>query len=159
MSKGVLAVLASFLAVASPAPAPLTQVRLTPDEARSTSFDGSATGSSLVAGIRTKVLAGDPAASERYSILLFVPAHTTIAAHSHRDDRVASVVSGEWHIGYGRTFDEGSLKRLPPGSVYTEPAGAAHFAHTGDEAVIVQITGLGPTDTQYVDPANDPTKR
>ena len=159
MSKGVLAFLALLVAAAPPAPAPLVQFRLTPEEARGTKFDGSATGSSLVAGVRTKVLAGDPAGTERYSILLFVPAHTTIAAHSHRDDRVASVVSGEWRIGYGRTFDEASLKRLPPGSVYTEPAGAPHFARTGDDPVIVQLTGVGPTDTRYVDPANDPAKR
>src|SRR5258708_7337306 len=117
MSKAVLAVLTLFVAAAPRAQAPLAQLRLTPEEARGTSFDGSAAGSSLVAGVRTKVLAGDPAGTERYSILLFVPAHTTIAAHSHRDDRVASVVSGEWRIGYGKAFDEASLKRLPPGSV------------------------------------------
>jgi uncharacterized RmlC-like cupin family protein len=56
------------------------------------------------------------------------PAHTRIAAHSHRDDRIATVISGTWHIGYGDRFDEAKLKALPPGSFYTEPPSQNHFA-------------------------------
>ena len=41
-------------------------------------------------------------------------------------------------------------------SFYTEPAGSAHFARTGDEPAIVYITGVGPTDTVYVDAAQAP---
>jgi quercetin dioxygenase-like cupin family protein len=146
-----------FLAVASAANAPsLPQMRMTPAEVRATTFDGSQVGSSAVAGVRSKLLFGDPAKSGSYTILLFVPAHTTIQAHSHRDDRMAVVVSGEWHFGYGDHFDAGSLKTLPPGSVYSEPAGQTHFARTDNEPVVVEISGYGATDTRYFDPANDP---
>jgi uncharacterized RmlC-like cupin family protein len=93
-----------------------------------------------------------------YTIMLRVPPHTRIAAHAHRDDRVATVVSGTWHIGYGDKFDQAKLKALPPGSFYTEPPGEPHFAETGDEAVVVQITGVGPSSTDYVDPSQDPRK-
>jgi uncharacterized RmlC-like cupin family protein len=61
-------------------------------------------------GVQTKVLVGDPAKAGFYSILLFVPANTTIQAHSHRDDRMATVVSGNWQFGYGSKFDEEALK-------------------------------------------------
>jgi uncharacterized RmlC-like cupin family protein len=91
-----------------------------------------------------------------YSIVLSIPANTTIAAHSHRDNRVATVVSGTWRIGYGEQFSEQALKVLPPGSVYSEPAGGAHFARTINEPVLVQISGFGPTDTHYVNPADEP---
>ncbi len=105
------------------------------------------------------MLKGDPNESGVYTIMLRVPAHTQIAAHSHRDDRVATVVSGTWHIGYGDKFDESKLKALPPGSFYTEPPGQNHFAETGDEPVVVQITGFGPSSTEYADPAQDPRAR
>ena len=132
---------------------------MTPVEMRASVLDDNQIGSSGVAGVHTKVLFGEPAKAGFYSILLFVPAHTTILAHSHRDNRVATVVSGEWHFGYGDHFDARQLKTLPPGSVYSEPGGHNHFARTEDDPVIVQVSGYGPTDTHYFDPANDPRAR
>src|SRR5207245_2199295 len=111
-----------------------------------------------VGWMRTVVLKGKPDLAGVYTIMLRVPAHTRIAAHSHRDDRVGSVISGTWHIGYGEKFDEAKLKALPSGSFYTEPPSVAHFAETGDEAVVVQITGFGPSSTDYVDPTQDPRR-
>jgi quercetin dioxygenase-like cupin family protein len=134
----------------------LPEMRMTPEEIRASSLDNNQIGSSNVPGVHTKVVFGDPSKVGFYSILLFVPPHTTIQAHSHRDDRMATVVSGEWHFGYGKQFDAKALKTLLPGSVYSEPGGDSHFAQTGAEAVVVLVSGYGPTDTRYVDPANDP---
>lgn len=137
----------------------LPEMRMTPAEMRASALDSNQIGSSGLAGVHTKVLFGDPAKEGFYTILLFVPAHTTIQAHSHRDNRMAAVVSGEWHLGYGAHFDAKSLKRLPPGSVYSEPGGDNHFARTGADPVIVQISGYGPTDTHYFNARNDPQSR
>ncbi len=137
----------------------LREKRLTPSEFDFPQRSNPGTGSSGVSGIQTVVLKGDPNQSGVYAIMLRVPAHTQIAAHSHGDDRVATVVSGTWHFGYGDKFDESKLKTLPPGSFYTEPPGQDHFAETGDESVVVQITGFGPSSTEYVDPAQDPRAR
>ena len=138
----------------------LPQMRMTPSEIKSgdTAPDNNQIGSAGVAGVHTKILFGDPSKAGFYTILLFVPAHTTIQAHSHRDDRVATVVSGEWHFGYGDHFEAKALKTLPPGSVYSEPGGIRHnhFAQTRETSVIVEISGYGPTNTIYFDPANDP---
>jgi len=133
--------------------------RLTPAEYKFPQNGNPGTGTSGVRGIETVLLKGDPAKAGVYSIMLRVPAHTQIAAHSHRDDRVATVISGTWRFGYGKKFDEAKLKTLPPGSFYTEPPGEAHFAETGDEVVVVQITGFGPSSTDYVDPTQDPRTR
>ena len=134
MSRATIGLAALLGLLASSGGAPIAQVRMTPEEARVSSFDGGSAGSSGLTGIRTKVLVGDPSAPTIYSILLSVPAHTTIPAHTHRDSRVASVVAGEWRIGYGGTFDEAALKSLPPGSVYSEPAGIAHLRAYGIRA-------------------------
>jgi quercetin dioxygenase-like cupin family protein len=150
-------VTALFLVATSAAIAQsLPEMRMTPAEIQAGTLDSNQIGGSNVPGIHTKVLFGDPSKVGFYSILLFVPAHTTIQAHSHRDDRVATVVSGEWHFGYGTHFDPKSLKTLPPGSVYSEPGGDNHFAQTDADAVVVQISGYGPTDTRYFEVANDP---
>ena len=139
----------------------LPQMRMTVNEVRARAGQTSPTqiGSSKLAGVKTTTLYGDPSKAEFYTILLYVPAHTSIPAHSHRDNRMATVLSGSWSFGYGPQFTGASLKSLPPGSVYSEPAGNNHFAQTGDIPAIVAISGFGPTDTVYVDAANDPTPK
>ncbi len=130
--------------------------RLTPDEIQRTSAVAGGTGTSGKAGIQTVVLKGDPNTAGLYTIVLRIPAHTRIAAHDHPDDRVASVLAGTWYFGYGDTFDPAAVKALPAGSVYTEPPHRVHFAETRDEPVVLEITGLGPSGTAYVDAAQAP---
>jgi quercetin dioxygenase-like cupin family protein len=116
-------------------------------------------GSSGVSGTQTVTLKGDPTKAGLYTILLRVGPNTRIQAHSHPDDRVATVVSGDWYFGYGKTFDEAGLKQLPPGSFYTEPPGVDHFAMTKATGVVIQISGTGPSGTTYADPRNDPNRK
>lgn len=127
----------------------------TPAELAALSPTGGAGGSGN-AGVQVVALLGDPARPGPYSQLLRVAPHAAIPAHHHAGDRVATVLSGTWHFGYGSRFDAARLKTLPAGSVYTEPANSAHFARTGDEAVTVLITGIGPTDTVYENPKDAP---
>lgn len=149
-----------LLSAAARAADSFPEMRMTPQEIRSGDSGTGQIGSSGLPGVHSKVLVGDPAKPGFYAILLFVPAHTTIQAHSHRDDRMAVVVSGQWNFAYGDRFDPSALKSLPPGSVYSEPGGVKsnHFAQTKDEAVIVHISGYGPTDTRYFDPSNEPAR-
>src|SRR5262249_29560515 len=131
-------------------------MRFTPEEVRAHQTGSEQIGSSGLTGVSTQVLFGDPSKRGFYTIVLFVPAHTTIPAHSHLDDRMATVVSVTWQFGYGDRFDERALKNLPVGSVYSEPGRVNHFARTGDEPVLVEIAGAGPTDTKYVNPSDAP---
>jgi uncharacterized RmlC-like cupin family protein len=136
----------------------LSPIRLTPAEIAAKQAGGAGAGTSGVAGIQTTVLLGDPTKPGLYTIRVSIPANTKIQAHTHRDDRSAIVMSGTWYFGYGNVADETSAKPLPAGSFYTEPGGVAHFALTKGEPVVVYITGFGPTDTIYVNAANDPRK-
>jgi len=115
-------------------------------------------GTSGVFGVQTVILKGDPTKPGLYTLLLRAGPNIRALSHSHQDDRVATVISGMWYIGYGDTFEEAGLKELPPGSFYTEPPGSNHFGMTKDEAVVLQITGMGPTSTTYVNPEDDPSR-
>jgi hypothetical protein len=44
-------------------------------------------------------------------------------------------------------------------SFYTEPPAQNHFAETDNEPVVLQITGFGPSSTEYVDATQDPQTR
>ena len=158
--RGASLALLVLVATSAATAAPLKgQLRLDPNDIAALSKESAGAGTSGVAGIQTTVIFGDPTAPGPYTIALRVPAHTTIAAHTHRDSRTAVVVSGTWWFGYGKVNTKDRLKPLPPGSFYTEPGGQAHFARTGKEAVVVYITGDGPTDTRYIDASADPRRR
>lgn len=55
-----------------------------------------------------------------------------------------TVISGTLELGFGKTYDEAKLKTLPPGSIFTHPAGQPHFAKTGKDPVVLQITVIKP---------------
>ena len=129
---------------------PLAETRLTPAEVDALQAREAGAGTSGVVGIRTTVLVGDPAQAGPYTIRLSVAANTKIQAHRHRDNRTVVVAAGTWYFGYGPIASPSAEKALPAGSFYTEPSGGAHFAETRDAAVVVYISGFGPTDTVYI---------
>jgi pimeloyl-ACP methyl ester carboxylesterase len=143
-----------------PAQAGESRQRLAPADVAGLSHGAAGAGTSGLERIETTVLLGDPAKPGLYTIALHIPANTVILTHTHRDDRVATVVSGTWYFGYGPRRDPAALKSLPTGSFYTEPAGEPHFAETKAEPVTAYITGHGPTDTIYVEAvAQTPTNK
>ena len=136
------------------------QLRLTQQEIISLKSTGpTAPGSSNLSAVQVIVIHGDPSKPGLYAILLKVAANTKIPAHLHPDERMATVISGTWYFGYGDKFDESKLKKLQVGSIYSEVKNQNHFAMTGDEPVIVEITGYGPSGVTYVNPADDPPNK
>src|SRR3954451_24248185 len=61
-------------------------------------------GTSGVSGIETVVLKGDPSKPGLYVLALRAAPNMTIQAHSHKDDRIATVLKGTWYFGYGQKF-------------------------------------------------------
>ena len=74
---------------------------------------------------------------------------TDLPPHGHeRGYRLVTVVSGDFQLGFGRAFNAPALKTLPAGSIFSEPAGHTHFARTGAEAVVLQLTEYDATAPQ-----------
>ena len=156
MEEQPQATIAAIRAFLNSSPA-LPLARLTSTEVDALARGGAGAGTSGVSGIQTTVLSGDPNRPGPYALEIRVPPHTRIAAHRHRDDRTALVVSGEWHFGYGEHAGDAETKTLGPGGFYTEPAGQPHFAFTADLPTVVYLAGQGPTDTTYVVPTDAPS--
>jgi len=155
LRSGAVAVLC-FVAIAAVNLAQNGGQIVTPPEVKWPAAAAGAVGTSGVAGIQTVVVKGDPSKAGLYTLMLRLGPNQKIQAHSHQDDRVAVVVSGTWYFGYGSQFDETKMRTLPQGSFYTEPPNVNHFAMTKSEGVVIQITGMGPSSTKYVDPINQP---
>ena len=110
-------------------------------------------------GLKIAVLEGDPSKSGLYVIRVKFPPGLMTRPHRHPEDRHALVISGTWYTGTGSTFDAAKTVPLAPGSYMKHPANAYHFDGAGKEEVIVQIVGVGPSDTVFAKPDEGPTIR
>ena len=134
------------MALATPAQGESTApVQLTPSEINLAS-DPSRPG-----GMEMAILSGEMNKPGLYSARIRIPAQLMIQPHIHPEERMVIVLSGTLHVGYGERFDPSRMKAMPPGSFFTEPAGQPHFAWTQTTDVVVQVSGIGPSGTVYVD--------
>jgi ketosteroid isomerase-like protein len=110
----------------------------------------------LPAGAKMAVVSGDPSKAELFAIRLQLPKGYRIAPHWHPTDEHVTVLSGTFGLGMGETF--GNVKDLPAGSYALLPAEMRHFA-MAVTAATVQVDGMGPFVLNYVNAADDPSKK
>ncbi len=73
------------------------------------------------------------------------------APHYHDQDRFITVISGVWHTGTDASADRDATVPLGPGSYMMHPAGAVHYDGAKEEEVIVEIRGMGPVQTIFLE--------
>ena len=112
----------------------------------------------LPAGAENSVLIGELSAPGPLVFRVRLPPGLRIMPHWHPEDRVYTVISGLFRIGFCSSFDEKSLQVMGPGSVISVPARQNHFHFSGQEGYEAQINSTGPTATTYSNPADDPRK-
>ena len=104
----------------------------------------------LLPGAQIAVLLGDPKKPGPYVMRVKFPPNTMNPPHTHPETRQGTVLSGSWNFGHGEKIDIAHSTKLPAGTFFTEAAGSTHYTFSTTEAVIVQISGMGPTSTDYL---------
>jgi len=114
---------------------------------------------SIPPGAQLAVIEGNPAGSTGdYTVRLKMPDGYRIAPHWHPQRENVTVISGTFKVGMGDTFDQDKMGSFPAGSfAYLDPD-MHHYAMASGE-VIVQIHGSVPFQINYVNPADDPSKK
>ncbi len=107
----------------------------------------------------TAVIVGKPGMFGPFTTRVRLPAGTIFKPHYHPEDRVYTVISGIFYIGFGDRYDPEQLRAYPPGSVITVPGGTAHFHAAIRGEWVVQINAVGPTSVTYMRAADDPRRR
>ncbi|MFC3337370.1 cupin domain-containing protein [Paracandidimonas soli] len=75
------------------------------------------------------------------TVRLRIPPNTDLPPHGVKNGYfIATVISGTLQVGFGKTFEDGGLKTLPPGGVFSHPDSQEHYARTGAEPVVLQVT-------------------
>lgn len=110
----------------------------------------------LPAGAKMAVVKGDPGKAGDFTIRIKMPANYTVAPHHHPTDEVVRVLdAGTLNYGMGDKLDKASAGSLTKGYHVTMQAGMNHWVFTTDP-VDVQVSGMGPFQIVYANPADDP---
>jgi quercetin dioxygenase-like cupin family protein len=112
----------------------------------------------LPKGAEMAVLTGDPSKAGLYVVRIKLPANAKVPAHHHPTVENITVISGSFHLGMGDKLDEKNGAALEPGGFASMPANMNHYAWARADSV-VQIHGQGPFKIEYVNPADDPSKK
>jgi quercetin dioxygenase-like cupin family protein len=113
----------------------------------------------IPAGAQLAVLEGDPtAATGDFTVRLKMPDGYRIPPHWHPHRENVTVISGNFEVGMGDSFEESKIMTFPAGSfAYLDPS-MHHYAMAKGE-VIVQVHGISPLQFNYVNPNDDPSKK
>ena len=113
----------------------------------------------LAPGAQLAVLEGNPmAASGDYTVRLKMPSGYRIAPHWHPHRENVTVISGTFKVGMGDQFDESKMGAFPAGSFAFLDPDMHHYAMATKE-VVVQVHGVAPLQFNYVNPADDPSRK
>jgi quercetin dioxygenase-like cupin family protein len=104
------------------------------------------------------VVSGDVDKPGPFVVRLKMPAGYKIAPHWHPTDENVTVLAGTFALGMGDTFDEASMTEGTVGHFALLPANMRHYAMAKTDAM-VQVHGNGPFKLNYVNEADDPSKR
>jgi quercetin dioxygenase-like cupin family protein len=99
------------------------------------------------------VLSGSPRdEGSPFVLRVKLAAGATVAPHWHPVDEHLTVLSGTLHMGMGERLDKASGSTMAPGAYALLPKAAVHYAWV-DAETVVQIHGVGPFTTNFVEPA------
>jgi hypothetical protein len=96
-------------------------------------------------------LFGDSSQGGAWTDRAKIPGGARVLAHTHPQDELVTVIEGTWYLGEGAKFDPAKLKAYPAGSFIIIPAGVPHFVATKEGAVVVQLSGIGKFQTDYLE--------
>ena len=113
---------------------------------------------SLPPGGKLAVISGDPTMPGPFVVRAQLPAGYTIAPHWHPTDEHVTVLAGTFAFGMGDTLNQAEMQDLPVGGYALMPAQMHHYA-MAKTATTLQIHAIGPLVFNYVNPADDPSRR
>lgn len=104
-------------------------------------------------GSITTVVYGDPSKSGIYVIQITFAAGRGSRPHYHNQARYINVLKGTWWVSTGPesdVYNPDNMQKVEQGTFIYEPPNGHHYDMAKDEAVTVQITGMGPVVTTSI---------
>lgn len=104
----------------------------------------------LPPGCDIAVLEGNPKAAELFTVRFRLDKGFVMPPHTHPRDERVTVMEGRVSVAFGRDGTHATARTFGPGDYYINARGAIHTVWA-DEASVVQITGIGPWEADFVE--------
>ena len=113
---------------------------------------------SLPPGSKIAVVAGDPSKAGPFVVRVQAPAGYKVAPHWHPGDENLTILTGTVALGMGETWEDAKMQSVGSGGYVALPAQMRHY-FMAKTAATFQVHGIGPLVVNYINPADDPSKK
>lgn len=96
------------------------------------------------------MLEGSPKQANLFTVRIRTDRKFLLSAHTHPKDERVTVLSGKVAVAFGKDAQLKEAKVFGPGDYYVNSRGAVHKVW-GLEPATIQITGIGPWQTDFID--------
>jgi len=104
----------------------------------------------LPPGSEIAVLEGNPQSPDLFTVRFRISEGFVMPLHSHPKDERVTVLKGKVSVAFGMDGTRENAKQFGPGDYYVNARGAIHTVWA-DTASIIQITGIGPWEANFVE--------
>ena len=104
----------------------------------------------LPSGCEITVLEGSPKEADLFTTRFRLNADFKMPAHTHPKDERVTILSGNAYVAFGDDRTKDKAKVFGPGDYYVNRRDAVHTVWI-DSGSILQITGIGPWEVNYID--------
>ncbi|HAJ75956.1 MAG TPA: hypothetical protein DCM64_05830 [Gammaproteobacteria bacterium] len=104
-------------------------------------------------GARSVLIYGDPGKPGLYVMRITFPPGAGSRPHYHSTARYITVIKGTWYTSWGPesdVYDPDNMVAVKEGTFIYQPPEGHHYDMAKDEAVTVQIMGMGPVVTTSI---------
>lgn len=104
----------------------------------------------LPTGCEIAVLEGNPQSPDLFSVRFRLSEGFVMPPHTHPNDERVTVIGGKVSVAFGLEGSRENAKQFGPGDYYVNARDAIHTVWA-DTTSIVQITGIGPWEADFVE--------
>lgn len=104
----------------------------------------------LPAGCEIAVLEGSPKSNDLFTVRFKVNGEFMMPPHTHPKDERATILQGKAYVAFGKDATREDAKEFGPGDYYVNARNAVH-AVWADSGTIIQLTGIGPWEADFID--------
>lgn len=104
----------------------------------------------LPAGCEMAVLEGDPKREMLFTVRFRTGSEFVMNPHWHPRNERVTILQGKIGVGFGDEIDRENVTWFGPGDYYVNAKDAHHFV-LADGPAVLQITGIGPWEVNYLE--------